>query len=186
MMRLLVGLSFLASFVLVRPDVLGAREGISKQPRPSIEADAATWCALHQSKREYQRAISACTEALRDHAGDAELHSNRGAAYLMLDELDQAIIDFNAALRIEPSNPIHYFNRGTAYTKKKDNSNAIADYSEAIRLAPRLAPAYNNRGHEFEIAGERDKAIADYRTALRLAPALKDIVERNLRRLGAE
>ena len=104
----------------------------------------------------------------------------------MLDELDQAIIDFNAALRIEPSNPIHYFNRGTAYTKKKDNSNAIADYSEAIRLAPRLAPAYNNRGHEFEIAGERDKAIADYRTALQLAPALKSIIERNLRRLGAE
>ena len=101
----------------------------------------------------------------------------------MIEELDLAITDFSAAVKIEPDSAIHYYNRAIAYSKKNDDAKAIVDYSEAIRLDPGLAPAYNNRAHEFEITGERDKAIADFRTALRLAPALRRIIEGNLQRL---
>jgi tetratricopeptide (TPR) repeat protein len=146
---------------------------------------SATLCALHQLKREYRLAIQACNEALRVKPEDAEAYSNRGAAYLMLDELDRAILDFDAAIRLDPADPTQYYNRATAYTKKREHLKAVADYTEAIRLSPGLAIAYNNRGYEFEQLGERDKAIADYRKALELAPSFKSI-RQNLKRLGAE
>ena len=124
-----------------------------------------------------------CTEALGD-GEDTEVYSNRGSAYLMIDEIDRAISDFDRAIQLEPDNAIRYYNRGIAFSRKHQVQKAIDDYSRAIQLRPDLAPAYGNRAHEFELAGERDKAIADYRKALLLAPELRDVIGGHLQRLG--
>ena len=155
------------------PRVLG-------DPEPS----PAALCALYQLDRQYERALQRCTEALGD-GEDAEVYSNRGSAYLMIDEIDRAISDFDRAIQLEPDNAIRYYNRGIAFSRKHQEQKAIDDYSRAIQLGPDLAPAYGNRAHEFELAGERDKAIADYRKALLLAPELRDVIGGHLRRLGA-
>jgi tetratricopeptide (TPR) repeat protein len=65
------------------PRVLG-------DPEPS----PAALCALYQLDRQFERALQRCTEALRD-GEDAEAYSNRGSAYLMIDEIDRAISDFD-------------------------------------------------------------------------------------------
>jgi tetratricopeptide (TPR) repeat protein len=148
------------------------------------EPSARVLCALYQLNHQYERAVQRCTDALSD-GEDVEVYSNRGAAYLMLDEIDRAISDFDRAIQLRPGQAVYYYNRGIAFSKKHEGQKAIDDYSEAIRLHPELAPAYAQRAREFDLAGERDKAIADYRTALRLAPTLKDVIEGNLRRLGA-
>jgi len=155
------------------PRVLG-------DPEPS----PAAMCALYQMDRQYERALQRCTEALAD-GEDAEVYSNRGSAYLMIDEIDRAILDFDRAIQLEPDNAIRYYNRGIAFSRKHQAHKAIDDYPRVIRLRPDLAPAYSNRAHEFELAGERDKAIADYRKALLLAPELRDVIGAHLRRLGA-
>jgi tetratricopeptide (TPR) repeat protein len=155
------------------PRVLG-------DPEPS----PAALCALYQLDRQYERALQRCTEALGD-GEDAEVYSNRGSAYLMIDEIDRAISDFDRAIQLEPDNAIRYYNRGIAFSRKHQVQKAIDDYSRAIQLGPDLAPAYSNRAHEFELAGERDKAIADYRKALLLDPELRDVIGGHLRRLGA-
>jgi tetratricopeptide (TPR) repeat protein len=155
---------------------------------PRLWADAkpsgTALCALYQLDRQYERAVQKCTEALHN-GEDAEIHSNRGSAYLMLDQVDRALSDFDRAIQLEPDNAIHYYNRGIGFSRMHQRQKAIEDYSMAIRLRPDLFPAYGNRAREFELEGERDKAIEDYRTALRLAPALQGALEEHLRRLGA-
>ena len=46
--------------------------------------------ALYQLDRQYERALQRCTEALGD-GETSEVYSNRGSAYLMIDEIDRAI-----------------------------------------------------------------------------------------------
>jgi tetratricopeptide (TPR) repeat protein len=49
---------------------------------------------------------------------------------------DQAVADFNAALRIDPGLAVAYNNRGTAYYYKQMYDRAIADYNAALRIDP--------------------------------------------------
>jgi len=153
-------------------------------PPPSLDHGAA--CAFFQLKKEYQRAIDHCDQALLNDPNNDNVLSNRGSAYFSLGKLDEALRDFNAAMLLKPQNARNFFNRALVHGAKKDHQRAIADYDEAIRLMPDLAIAYNNRGSEFEASGERDKAISDYREALRLSPSLSPVIMPNLRRLGAE
>ena len=152
----------------------------------SHSLDHARWCGLHFAERKYRQAIADCDEALVDDPADGESYSNRGAAYLMIDEVDQAISDFETAIRMNGSFAIWHYNLATAYIKKGQHAKALFSYNEVLRLDPGLAPAYNNRAHVFEVLGDREKAIADYRRALELAPALSSVIRQNLQRLGAE
>jgi tetratricopeptide (TPR) repeat protein len=146
----------------------------------------AKWCALHFLEREYRLGIEDCDEALVEDPTDADSYSNRGGAYLMINEPDRAILDFETAIRLKPGDVLLHYNLAGARMQKREYEKALASYSEAIRLNPGLGPAYNNRGYALELLGQREKAIADYRRALELAPALSDAIRKNLRRLGAE
>jgi len=103
----------------------------------------------------------------------------------MAGNVDSAITDFEAGLKLMPDNADLHYNRATALTSKGQHAKAILGYTEAIRLSPGLVPAYVNRASGFERLGERDKAIADYRKALEIAPALP-LVRRKLQELGAD
>lgn len=146
----------------------------------------AMWCALHFVKREYRQAIEDCDEALVEDPMDADSYSNRGGAYVMINEPDRAIMDFETAIRLKPGDVLLHYNLAGAQMRKGEHAKALSSYNEAIRLNPGLGPAYNNRGYALELLGEREKAIVDYRRALELAPALSDAIRKNLRRLGAE
>lgn len=68
----------------------------------------------------------------------AAAYSNRGNAYAAKGDLDRAIADHSAAIRINTDFANAYLNRGSAYFRKGDFDRAIADGNEAIRLASRL------------------------------------------------
>jgi tetratricopeptide (TPR) repeat protein len=57
--------------------------------------------------------------------------------YLM-NQYDEAIADYNEAIRLRPQYAKTYFNRGSAYRKKGQNEQAIADYQKALELSPDL------------------------------------------------
>ncbi len=96
----------------------------------------------------------------------------RGRARFEQKDLDGAIEDFAAAIRLDPDLAEAYCGRGIVRNDQKDVAGAIGDYSAAIRLDPSLAEAYHNRGmarnDQKDVAG----AIEDYTTAIRLAPDL--------------
>jgi tetratricopeptide (TPR) repeat protein len=87
-------------------------------------------------------------------------------------EVDQAIADFNEAIRLDPKMAEAYASRGTAYHLKKETDRAAADFREALRLDPKLAQTHTDRGLAFREEQDYDRAIAQFTVALRLDPRL--------------
>ncbi len=98
------------------------------------------------------------------------VYNNRGLVYHAGRDYDQAIADYNQAIRLFPQYAFAYSNRGNAWAARQDFDKAITDYNEAIRLDSRYAVAYNNRAYAWRARKEYDKAIADYNEAIRLDP----------------
>jgi tetratricopeptide (TPR) repeat protein len=91
-------------------------------------------------------------------------------AWRIKGDLERAIVDFDAAIKLDPKLAVAYHDRGTAYGLRGDNDRAIADFTAAIKLDPKNAVAFNNRGFAYRNKGETDKALADFSDAIGLDP----------------
>jgi tetratricopeptide (TPR) repeat protein len=56
--------------------------------------------------------------------------------FLLSDEVDRAISDYDQAIRINPKYAHAYGGRGGAYENKGDYARALADYDQSLRLNP--------------------------------------------------
>jgi tetratricopeptide (TPR) repeat protein len=97
---------------------------------------------------------------------EANDHKNRGMKLRMAHDLEGAIAEFNAAIKLAPDNAEAYNNRGNVYSQLENLRLAIADYTKAIDLDPNYAVAYYNRGLAKQFDGDIEGAKADYTTAL--------------------
>lgn len=107
---------------------------------------------------------------------------NRGLARASTD-LDGAIADYDAAIRVNPGYALAYFDRGNARHQRGDLAGAIEDHSKVIELRPDDPDAYNNRGWARQALGDWTGAAADYTRALELASPTwphRDLVTGNL------
>ena len=120
------------------------------------------------------QAIAACTRVIRSGQLSpidlAIVYDKRGNEWHGKREYNKAIVDYDEALRINPSYARAFYNRGVTRDAKGERDKAIADYSAAIRLDPSYDDAYVNRGNALDDRGEHDKAIADYSEAIRINP----------------
>lgn len=122
--------------------------------------------------------IAACTRAIdsKQYSGTnlAILLNSRGISWREKNYDDQALADFDEAIRLDPKSATTYTSRGNLYGDRGDNDKAIADYNAAIKLNPKLAPAYSNRGLSWMAKGDNDRALADFNHAIQLDPKLLD------------
>ncbi len=95
---------------------------------------------------------------------------NRGNAYREKGDYDDALREYNEAIRLNPNYADAFNNRGITYRAKRDYDRAIQDYDQAIRLDPKYAAAFNNRGNVYRDRKDYDRAIQDYDEAIRLNP----------------
>jgi lipoprotein NlpI len=101
----------------------------------------------------------------------------RGVAYRNKGNYEQAIQDFDKAIRLKPDIAEAFNNRGVAYDYKGDYERAIQDYNQVIRLRPDYAAPFNNRGLVYHEKGEFDRAIQDFDQAIRLNPGYAEAFE---------
>jgi tetratricopeptide (TPR) repeat protein len=99
-----------------------------------------------------------------------------GNAWLeMPGHLNDAIAQYEAALRLKPDLAEAHYTLGVAWAHSPERLNdAIAQYEEALRLKPDYAEAHNNLGNALNAEGRTREAIAQCKEALRLKP---DLVE---------
>ena len=93
----------------------------------------------------------------------------RGAANNNLGKHDEAILDCNEAIRLNPNLADAYLLRGAANSNLGKHDEAILDCNEAIRLNPNLAEAYLTRGLSKASLRKVGEANADYQVALKIA-----------------
>jgi tetratricopeptide (TPR) repeat protein len=104
------------------------------------------WWGLVEDGKEIQLFPSQDLCKIENSNSDAFAYYNRGNANKNRKRNDQAIEDYNAALRLDPNNAAACLGRGIAFAGRGDFVTAIEDFTEAIRLDGTFAAAYVFRG----------------------------------------
>jgi tetratricopeptide (TPR) repeat protein len=118
------------------------------------------------------RAIAVCSRILaRGKVKDRDLartFNNRGLGYMLNNDVDKAMADFDAAVKADPTYPFAFDNRGDVWRARGQYDRAIAEYNEALRRDPNFVSAYVNRGMAFAKMGNKVSAKADYEAVLKM------------------
>jgi tetratricopeptide (TPR) repeat protein len=97
----------------------------------------------------------------------------RGDAHLRLEERNDALADYDAALtrNLKTEDEVHVRQmRGFIRTDQGEETLAIAEFSRAIELKPDFADAYWLRAVSYENLNDYRSALADYDRLARLRP----------------
>ena len=93
--------------------------------------------------------------------GRSLAYATRGSLRGKQGQWDQAVQDYNEAIRIAPEFAYHYEHRGDCYYEKSDYERAVADYSDAIRLEPQNKHFYEDRAKVYRKLGNIELANID-------------------------
>jgi tetratricopeptide (TPR) repeat protein len=103
-------------------------------------------------------------------APSAAGYHNVGNALFKQGKVDQAIENYQEALKILPTYASAHYSLGNSFAQLGRFDSAILHYREAIRLNPDFAEAYNNVGNVLGLRGDLEGAIQQFRKALELSP----------------
>jgi tetratricopeptide (TPR) repeat protein len=97
-----------------------------------------------------------------------------GASHLNLGKTEEALKDFNRAIKIDPTQQDGYMGRADTLNTMGRYEEALKDYKKVLEIDPTLAQAYINRAIAYSHLGRYKKAIADYEKGLELDPKIDD------------
>lgn len=124
-----------------------------------------------------EEAIVLYSEALILNPGHPDILSDRGVAYLHLNDKDRCYEDFNLALELQPDYAYRYASRAFAKSHFDDLDGAIEDYEKAVELDPEDAVAHNNLGLLYEKMGYFRKAKERFERADKLSKIENDLLK---------
>lgn len=124
--------------------------------------------ATYRRNEDYSSALSIWSDTVAKRPANARARNNLAGAMEKLGDLDGAMRNYDAAIRLNDHYAPAYNGRGTIYSKKGDFDNAVRNCTRAIELDPNYAKAYNNRGIAFTEQGRAGLAIADFSRAIEL------------------
>jgi predicted O-linked N-acetylglucosamine transferase (SPINDLY family) len=115
---------------------------------------------------------------------DPDFHYNRAVALHKAGKLEEAAVDYLAALAINPADKdarenlaALRNNQAVALLARGDRTGAEAAYRDAIARNPNLADAQANLGNLLRIEGRLEEALIYNRRAAELAPGRKEVFE---------
>ena len=97
-------------------------------------------------------------------------YCNLGSDFLQKGNLDEAVKQFQQAIRVEPTVAYSYNGLGTACAMQGKMDEAITMFSKAIALNPGLEGGHFNLGSAYLLKGKLPEAVAELKIALRLKP----------------
>jgi tetratricopeptide (TPR) repeat protein len=103
-------------------------------------------------------------------------YNNLGIALMDKGRIDEAVENFQIALRLDPSNAnaTAFNNLGVAYKTKGLYDKAIEQFQTALRIKPDDPETHNNLGVAYRYKGMYSQAIEQHRIALTLRPDFAD------------
>jgi len=117
------------------------------------------------------RRVNTLTQQLKHSPRDAGLLIQRGDLYFKMHEFDQAILDYSAAISIDPRADEAYFGRGMALGRAGQIREGIQDLSVYIQRHPHNARAYTKRGVRYLWLHDDKRAEQDLIKAIELNSA---------------
>jgi len=121
-------------------------------------------------KKSREKIKDYLSEAIRLDPAYAGALIARGSLLNLLEDYQQAIVDFTRAIDINSEDRRAYINRGISYRNAGQPEKALNDYNYAIQLNPKDAGVYNNRGNVYSQLGKDREALSDYNTSIQINP----------------
>ena len=125
------------------------------------------------------RDVRRCDDALtRESLSAYEVvatHVNRGILRLRRGQIDDAIVDFDRAIALDPNQPEAYLNKGAALLRRENAADAMSLFTIALeRNTTRPALAHYGRAIANETLGNLSAAYRDYTAASRIDPEWRE------------
>ena len=114
------------------------------------------------------QAESYFTQQIQSHRNETFSYLMRGVVRYEADDLERAMVDLDAALRLDPKYVPALIERAYLWLWRNKLDQALADVSKAIELDPRNSYAFVERGVFEYNKKEYDKAERDFQTAIEL------------------
>ena len=90
------------------------------------------------NQKNWGSVIALTSEVIKFAPNNADAYITRSGAYANLGNLDDALVDIDKGVKLNPNDPIAYNNRGYIYELKKNKSQAILQYEIACSLKSEL------------------------------------------------
>lgn len=97
----------------------------------------------------------------------AEAHNTLGSSHLNSGDLNDAYVEFQKALKLNPQNKETLLYLGYISTKFRKYDDAISYYKRALAVDPHYSDAMNNLGTVYAETGRWDEAIRQFEGALK-------------------
>jgi tetratricopeptide (TPR) repeat protein len=97
-------------------------------------------------------------------------HKAVGDVLALNGQTDEALSQYQEAIRLSPDYADAHYNLGTALSQKGQTDEAIPQFQDALRLNPGLSEAHNSLGAALLKKGQTDEALGQFQEALRLKP----------------
>ena len=103
-------------------------------------------CWMRALSNELQQALKDCNESISIKGDVANTLDSRAMVYLKLGRLDEAIADYDAALKLSPRFSTSLYGRGVAKEKKGDTAGAEADKAAAKAIRSNIEKEFADYG----------------------------------------
>jgi len=119
--------------------------------------------------------VRRCDDALMNNSMSSydvvATHVNRGILRLRRGQTDEAIVDFDRAIRLDPNQAEAYLNKGAALLRRENPAEAMTLFTSALeRNTSRPAIAHYGRAIANETLGNLSAAYRDYTAASQADP----------------
>lgn len=147
-------------------------------PADLLVTQAHEWSTSAKTEQDYTRIIETCRRAQASQASpDATKYANsltawafnrRGQLKAEAGQDKPAILDFDDAIRTDPTCWRAAHNRGVLLAQAGQFEKAFDDFSRTMQLNPNFAKAFSNRAALFMLANNLNAALQDYDRAIEL------------------
>lgn len=134
------------------------------------ESDSQASSFLSAQKEELEKLVLSDNRAIESDKTNCALYFERALANQALERFDDALRDYNEAIRLGHREARTYNNRGLTNFKLGMLEDAMSDFDEAIKVDPSFSEAYFNRGILNDSLGKMDEAISDFTKTIELEP----------------
>lgn len=119
-------------------------------------------------------------------AQDVKPFVDRGMDNCQSGRYDQALKDFNDALKLKPNDATLITYRGVVYYAKGQNDLAMKDFNRAIEIDPKLGKPYYQRGMIYENQQKYGQAVTELKKAKSLGYSIDPVFIESVEKKAAE
>jgi tetratricopeptide (TPR) repeat protein len=123
---------------------------------------------LSIDKKDNARAVKVLTELAQQIPNNALALSQRGRVYFLMDQIELAMQDMNAALKVDSKHALSYDVRGDILLARRDYQGALNDYIEASNLDSKNPQYHVDVGVAFMKMDRHAESIKAFDNAIKL------------------